>query len=247
MELQNKTILITGGGSGIGYETARLLSQKSNRVIIIGRSAEKLAKAVSTLKNTIAIPCDVTDEADVLSLVNEIKTNHSDLSVLINNAGKAFKYDHGENAQAFEKAKQEITTNYLSVIRLTEYLLPILKQQPEAAIVNVSSIVALAPASVIPTYSDSKAALHSYTQSLRLSLESNSKVKVFEILPPTVNTEFAREIGGETRGIPASDVAEALVVGLEHDSREIGVGMTIPFAQNFFAKRTEAFETINSR
>ena len=245
MELKNKTILITGGGSGIGYETARLLGE-NNKVIIIGRNAEKLQKAAASLKNVDAFACDVTDDAAVKTLVHNLETNYPGLSVLVNNAGKAFKYDHGEKANAYEKAAQEINTNYLSVLRLTEYLLPLLKKQPEAAIVNVTSIVALSPASIIPTYSDSKAALHSYTLSLRKAL-SETNIMVFELQPPTVNTEFAREIGGKTRGIPAADVAKALIEGVENNVIEIGVGMTIPFAKNYFPQRLEAFSAMNSR
>lgn len=247
MKIENKTILITGGGSGIGYETARLLSQKNNKVIIIGRDPEKLETAAASLQHTDAFSCDVTDDRAVQALVKQLETHYPDLSILINNAGKAFKYDHGENANAYDKARQEMNTNYLSVIRLTEYLLPLLKKQPEAAIVNVGSIVGLSPRAIIPTYSDSKAALHSYTLSLRKTLAETSNIKVFELLPPTVNTEFSREIGGATIGIPAGEVAEALEKGLESDEVEIGVGVTIPFATHYFPQRLQAFNAMNER
>ena len=191
MKVENKTILITGGGSGIGYETAKLLSKNNNKIIIVGRNLEKLQKAAASLQNVDAISCDVTDGNAVKALVQQLEMNYPDLSVLINNAGKAFKFDLGVNANAYDKARQEIDTNYLSVIRLTEYLLPLLKTQPEAAIVNVSSIVGLSPRAVVPTYSDSKAALHSYTLSLRKVLAETSNIKVFELQPPTVNTLLA--------------------------------------------------------
>lgn len=126
-------------------------------------------------------------------------------------------------------------------------VLPILEKQPEAAIVNVSSITALSPVWVIPTYSDSKAALHSYTLSLRKTLVQKSNIKVFELLPPTVNTEFSKEIGGETKGIPPKEVAEALIEGLKQNQLEIGVGITILFAENYFPNRLQAFEAINQR
>lgn len=247
MNMQNKTVLITGGGSGIGYEIAKLLSAANNKVIIIGRTAEKLEAAAAALTNVIAIPCDVTSEQEVRALVSRLEKDHADLSVLINNAGKAFKYLHGKEANAYEKAEQELETNYLSVIRLTEYLLPLLLEQPEAAIVNVSSIVGLSPAAILPSYSDSKAALHSYTQSLREVLETTSRIKVFELMPPTVNTAFSKEIGGEINGIPPADVALALLEGIEKGQPEIGVGVTIPFAENFFPLRREAFRKMNER
>lgn len=245
MNIENKAILITGGGSGIGYETAKLLSQKNNKVIIIGRNLEKLQKAAASLQNVDVFSCDVTDDSAVIALVQQLETNYPDLSTLINNAGKAFKYDLGEKANAYDKARQEIDTNYLSVIRLTEYLLPLLKKQPEAAIVNVTSIVGLSPLALVPTYSDSKAALHSYTLSLRKTLADTSNIKVFELQPPTVNTEFSKEVGGATIGIPAIEVAEALVKGLENDEVEIGVGITIPFAENYFSHRFTAFSAMN--
>lgn len=247
MKLTNKTILITGGGSGIGYETAKLLSQKGNKIIIIGRTADKLNQAAASIGNTIAIPCDITNEREVDQLISTIATEHPELSVLINNAGKAFVYTHSETADAESKARQEMETNYFSLVRLTEKLLPQLKRQPEAAIVNVTSIVALSPVTVIPTYSDSKAAVHSYTLSLRHTLSKETNIKVFELLPPTVNTAFSKEIGGEEHGMPASEVADGLIQGIETEQYEIGVGLTIGFLNNFFSTEEQAFQAINMR
>lgn len=247
MNINNKTILITGGGSGIGYETAKLLSQKGNKIIVVGRTPDKLKKAAASLANTTAISCDINSEADVDRLVNEIAGSYPDLSILINNAGKAFVYTHSETAGAVEKAKQEMETNYFSLMRLTEKLLPILKRQPEAAVVNVTSIVAFSPVAVIPSYSDSKAAVHSYTLSLRHTLAQDTNIKVFELMPPTVNTEFSREIGGREHGMPATEVAEGLIQGIETDQYEIGVGLTIGFRNQFHANEVEAFQAINRR
>lgn len=247
MNITNKTILITGGGSGIGFETAKLLSEKGNKVIILGRTAEKLQKAANTLTNTTAINCDITSEADVDNLIKEINVNYPELSILINNAGKAFVYQHSETAGAVDKARQEMETNYFSLVSLTEKLLPVLKKQPEAAVINVTSIVAYSPVTVIPSYSDSKAAVHSYTLSLRYTLAQDTNIKVFELMPPTVNTEFSKEIGGEERGMPASEVAEGLLKGIEQDQYEIGVGLTVGFRDQFFTTEEKAFQAINQR
>lgn len=247
MNITNKTILITGGGSGIGYETAKLLSEKGNKIIIVGRNAGKLQKAAAHLVNTIAITCDITSNADVDALVSKISSNYPELSVLINNAGKAFVYTHSETAGAAYKARQEMETNYFSLVSLTEKLLPILKKQKEAAIVNVTSIVAFSPVAVIPSYSDSKAAVHSYTLSLRHTLAQDTDIKVFELMPPTVNTEFSKEIGGEQHGMPASEVADGLIQGIENDHFEIGVGLTIGFRNQFFTTEEQAFQVINQR
>lgn len=245
MNISNKTVLITGGGSGIGFETAKLLSQKGNKVLIVGRTVETLQRAASLLPNTIALPCDITKPDEVDKLVALLATDYPDLSVLVNNAGKAFVYTHAEGVDAVEKARQEMDTNYFALIRLTEKVLPVLKKQPEAAIVNVTSIVAFTPASIIPTYSDSKAAVHSYTLALRHTLAKDSAIRVFELMPPTVNTAFSKDIGGEEYGMPAEEVAAGLLNGLESDTYEIYVGQTITFRDFFFANPTEAFKLLN--
>lgn len=247
MDITNKTVLITGGGSGIGYETAKLLSENGNKIIIIGRNADKLQKAAATLKNTTAIACDITSSDNVDALVVEIGRSYPDLSVLINNAGKAFVYTHSETAGAVDKARQEMETNYFSLVDLTEKLLPVLKSQPEAAIINVTSIVAFSPVIVIPSYSDSKAAVHSYTLSLRHTLAQDTNIKVYELMPPTVNTDFSKEIGGEQHGMPANEVAEGLIQGIQNDQYEIGVGLTVGFRDQFFATEEQAFQAINQR
>jgi uncharacterized oxidoreductase len=128
---------------------------------------------------------------------------------------------------------------------LNELLLPLLKQQPAAAIFNVSSIVAITPAAGIATYSASKAALHSYTLSLRHKLAQTSGVKVFELLPPLVDTEFSAGIGGHN-GIPPSEVAEALVEGLEKEEYEIHVGRTKDVYHLYLSSPAEAFQAMNA-
>lgn len=244
MNITNKTVLITGGGSGIGYEIAKLLHANGNKIIIVGRTESKLKAAAETLPGATAIRCDINNEDNVQSLVQKVTEEHADLSVLINNAGRAFAYTHNENATAFEKATEEFATNYFSVIRLTEKLLPLLKKQKDAAIVNVSSIVAYSPQSLLPTYSDSKAAVHSYTLSLRHSLAKDTAIKVFELLPPMVNTEFSKDIGGE-HGMPAGEVAQALKDAIENNVYEIQVGQTTEFRKFFLDSPSEAFAMMN--
>jgi len=196
MNITNKTILVTGGGSGIGFEIAKLLSQKGNKIIITGRTEAKLQKAASQLNNVTGITADVNNKADVDHLVARINTEFGGLDILINNAGHAYAYKLGEGVDASAKAAEEMQTNYLSVIRLTEKLLPLLSASDEAAIVNVTSIVAFVPGINLPTYAASKAALHSYSQALRYTLAKTTQIKVFELMPPLVNTELSAEIGG---------------------------------------------------
>jgi uncharacterized oxidoreductase len=245
MKTTNNTILVTGGSAGIGFEIAKQLSAKGNHVIITGRSKERLQQAVAKLSNTTGIVSDVTNEADVEQLVSRLNKDFPSLNVVINNAGHAILYDLvKENVNAFEKAQEEMFTNYLSVIRLTEKLLPLLKQQTAAAIVNVSSIVAFVPGS-LTTYSASKAALHSYTQSLRLHLEDAfPAIKVFELMPPLVDTEFSAPINGKS-GIHPSIVAEDLLKAFEKDEYEIHVGKTADIYQLFRTSPAEALRVMH--
>ena len=245
MKTVNNTVLITGGGAGIGFETAKLLSENGNQVIITGRNADTLNKAVAQLKNVTAIVSDVSKEEDVLALVERLNKDFPSLNIVINNAAAAQVYKLEAGVDAFSKAANEMHTNYLSVIRLNELLLPLLSKQAEAAIVNVSSIVAIAPGSRLPGYAASKAALHSYTQTLRFTL-SNTNIKVFELMPPLVNTEFSKEIGGEN-GMPPSGVAAALLDAFISDNYEIHVGNTADFYKLFLSSPADAFAALNQR
>jgi len=245
MKTFNNTILITGGSAGIGYEIARVFSE-NNKVIITGRNGQRLQQAASRLKNTTAIVSDVSDAADVDRLVERLDREHPDLNVVINNAGKAFFYDlAGDGVDGFDKAGQEMLTNYLSIIRLNEKLLPLLRRQQESAIVNVSSIVAFAPGARLATYSASKAALHSYTQSLRHLLKSTN-VNVFELMPPLVDTEFSTEIGGH-KGIKPVVVAEELLNGLKENHFEIRVAGTNDLYKLFLSSPEQALAALNSQ
>ncbi len=248
MKTSNNTILITGGGSGIGLEMAKLFSS-DNTVIITGRTADKLHKAVKELPNVKSITADINNAEDVDNLVEKLHADHPDLNIVINNAGLAHYFRLTDpNANAFEKAGEEIMTNYLSIVRLTEKLLPLLQKQQEAAFVNVSSIAAFSPGVVLPGYAVSKAALHSYSQVLRISLEKLDKqpvVKVFELMPPLVNTSFSKDIGGEN-GISPQDVALELKKALENDTYEIHVGATAEFYKLYLSSPEAALQAINA-
>lgn len=247
MKTHNNTVLITGGSAGIGFEIAKLFAQNGNQVIITGRNAERLQQAAAQLPNTTAIVSDVSKPADVDQLVERLNRDFPTLNLVINNAGRAFYYSLSEDGiRAIDKASEEITTNYLSIVGLTEKLLPLLKQQPEAALVNVSSIVAFVPGHVTATYSASKAALHSYTQALRYTLAKDTHIKVFELMPPLVNTDFSQEIGG-IDGISPIVVADELLNALATDTYEIHVGNTAAIYQLFRSSPADAMLALNSR
>jgi uncharacterized oxidoreductase len=243
MKITNKTILVTGGGSGIGYATAKYLSEKGNRVIISGRNPEKIKKAGEALGIT-AIICDITKAEDVARLVTQMESEFGDLSVLINNAGVANLYKLGIGANAFDKSKQEFETNYFGPVRLIESLLPLLKKQPEAAIVNITSNVSFHPLIVLPTYSDSKAALHSHTVALRLTLAKETNIKLFEVMPSLIDTEATKDMGG-ANGLPPSVVAEDIFNGINQDHFEIYVGDTGKQHADYFADPVTAVTDFN--
>jgi len=246
MKTSKNTILIIGGTAGIGYETAKQLSALDNHVIITGRDKDRLESAASTLDNVTAINFDVTNPEQVDALVLRLKTDFPAFNMVINNAGKAFAYSLDDpNADAFDNAETEMLTNYLAIIRLNQKLLPILKEKTAAAIVNVSSIVAYVPGVSLPTYSASKAALHSYTTALRFTL-ADTTVKVFELMPPLVNTEFSKEIGGHN-GIEPSVVAKDLVDALANDTYQIRVGNTAQIYELLLTSPENAMAAMNGK
>lgn len=225
MKTTGNTVFISGGSAGIGLAIAKKLSAAGNRIIINGRNGERLKNALIELDNSaVAIQGDLSVESDRTRIATELKSNYPDVNIIINNAGSAFMnpLDNLSN-NAAEKASQEINTNYISIIHFTALVLPQLLQQEEAAIVNVSSIAVFRSNKYLPTYSASKAALHSYTQGLRDTFAENERLNVYEVYPPLVNTEFSVEIGG-ANGIPPSEVADELFTALEKNQFEIPVG-----------------------
>ena len=226
MELKDKTILITGGVSGIGLEAAKQFLQIGARVIITGRNEEKLKAAQKKLPALITIKSDVANENDSLSLLNQVKALGG-IDILYNNAGvnsKPLSLGKPNNAH-YERAAYEMEINYLGVIRLNNLFMEMLNSREEPAIINTTSILSYVPANVGATYSASKVALRFYTETLRSHLQLlNSKIKVFELLPPLVATDMAD--GFEAQAISAEKLVKGLVDGLKSDRLTIRVGAT---------------------
>ena len=228
MKTNGNTILITGGSAGIGFELAKQFSQLGNKVVITGRNEEKLKQAAAQLENVFPIPGDVTNQESSDQLVAKIKEQHPELNMVINNAGYAAVYQLDAAAEAKLKASREMETNYLSIVDLTEKLLPTLLTNENPAVVNVTSIVVYYPQKMLPTYTASKAALKAYTDVLRETFEG--QLHVFELIPPLVNTDFSKEIGGEN-GISPKEVADELVSALEKNQWRVPVGMAKEFVK----------------
>jgi uncharacterized oxidoreductase len=200
MKMTGNTILVTGGGSGIGRGLAESFHALGNQVIIAGRRKQALDETTSKNPGMSSLTLDIQDPAAIRSFAAQVATRFPKLNVLINNSGIM----RVENLQAQEggltDAESIITTNLLGPIRLTAALLPLLQKQPHSTIMNVSSGLAFVPLAPTPTYCATKAAIHSYTESLRYQLRA-SPIEVLELIPPYVATELLNG-GSDPRAMP---------------------------------------------
>mgnify|MGYP000016900146 CR=1 FL=1 len=193
MNISNNTILITGGSRGIGLALAKAFLENNNVVIICGRDAQNLNQVRQENPAIRTITCDVSDEFSVSQMVNTLQRDYPSLNMLVNNAGMMHLHDFVSGSLPIEHQKQEILTNVFGVISLCDKLLPQLKKQKESAIVNVTSGLAYMPFVAAPVYAATKAAIHSYSLSIRNALRDTS-VSVFELLPPMVDTDMSHSI-----------------------------------------------------
>jgi uncharacterized oxidoreductase len=187
MKSSGNTILVTGAGSGIGRELAQRWHDMGNAVIVAGRSAASLNETVAHRPGMHAMVLDVADPADISRFTKDIVATHPALNVLVNNAG-IMRYEEIAGSRDLADAEATVMTNLLGPIRLIDALVDHLKAATDAAIVNVSSGLAFVPMPRAATYCATKAALHSYTLSLRERLRGS--VEVIEIIPPAVQTEL---------------------------------------------------------
>jgi uncharacterized oxidoreductase len=189
MKLEQREILITGGGSGIGLALARRLIACGNRVLVCGRRLDVLQEAKRETPQLETIQCDLSQHANRQQLVADVLTLFPRLSVLVNNAGVQFR--PASLLEQFDTTddEEEFSINYFAPLGLTKLLLPHLAAQPESMIVNVTSGLAFAPLAFMANYCASKAALHSWIQSLRHQLRDTS-IRIVEMIPPKVNTDL---------------------------------------------------------
>jgi uncharacterized oxidoreductase len=187
MRLTGNTILLTGGGSGIGRALAIALHDAGNRVVIAGRRIAALRAVADDHPGIDYRPLDLADRTSIRRLVSGIERDYRDLNVVINNAGVMALEDL--DAPDPDVVSGVITTNLTGPIVLTSLLIPALKSRPGAAIVNITSALAFVPMAVAPTYSATKAGLHAYSESVRFLLR-DSGIQVIEVAPPRVETEM---------------------------------------------------------
>lgn len=247
MNIKGKTVLITGGASGIGLEAARQFLAGGARVIITGRNQEKLDTAKKLYPALDAINSDVANAEDVQALYRQVVALGG-IDILYNNAGVGVPpLNLGfANYKHWESAAYEMNVNYLGVVRLNNLFMDMLKSRKEAAIINTTSILRYVPSLIEATYSASKTALGFYTQSLREHLRIlNSHVKVFELLPPLVATEMTAD--RDDKKMTTEALVKGLMAGLKKDQYTIRVGDTkLLYRLNRFFPKI-AFRLINPK
>lgn len=230
MKLDGLKVLITGGGRGIGREIARALSERGAALVLVGRDVQGLERAASALPGPVTtVPCDLSDVGAVDSLIERVRADHRDLGGLVNNAAVQHEIDlvHGDPADTIDRARGEIALNLAAPVALALGLLPLLRVQRQALVVNVTTGLAYAPKEASPVYCASKAGLHAFTQALRYQCERQApNLLVTEAILPLVDTDMTRGRGGigGRGGMAPVDVARAIVRGLEKDRVEVWVG-----------------------
>lgn len=228
MILDKKTVLITGGTSGIGLELARQLQQRGNTVIVTGRDQQKLDATASSIAGIHVLKSDVSDPEAIAALHATVLARFPTLDVLVNNAGIMRNLNLNRERDLTDVTR-EIEINLSGPIRMIQRFLPHLKTRDGALIVNVSSGLAFIPLPLSPVYCATKAAIHSFTQSLRVQLDGTS-VTVVELAPPGVETPLFRgEFAEEVKGQKAMDVkvlVDRAIVGIQAGKLEIRPGLS---------------------
>lgn len=228
MNISNNTVLITGGATGIGLELAKQFIAKGNTVIICGRRENKLKEAKSLLPQLITKQCDISNIDHRRELYNYCLGQFPAINILVNNAGIQREIDFRKGEIDYLNGDNETAINLEATFHLTALFTPHFMKQKESAIINVSSGLGIVPLVIVPIYSATKSALHSFSISLRKQLESTT-VKVFEILPPIVDTELdngARDKRGQTnKSISAEKVAIESLNAISKDKFEIPIGL----------------------
>ena len=229
MEIGSDTVLITGGATGIGFALAEAFAQEGSEVVLCGRRRSKLQLAKTKIPGAHIRKCDVSVELERRELLRWATTNFPRLDMLVNNAGIQRQVDFTSStiAKRTLPADDELAINLEAVIRLCALFVPKFMVKKRATIVNISSGLAFVPIAEMPIYCATKAAIHSFTTSLRHQLRETS-IRVIEAIPPTTDTELDASFAGSKeeayRGVSPDEVAAAIIDGLKADIQEIVIG-----------------------
>ena len=245
MNTSGNTVLVTGGATGIGFALADAFLKAGNTVIICGRRQGKLDAARNKLRGVHTFLCDVTRKSDRQALFRWTEANFPGLNILINNAGVQGMADLKKGPQGLPQDVNEIGTNLVAPIYLSAQYISGFLRKDHAAVINVTSGLAFVPIAAMPIYCATKAALHSFTVSLRHQLK-NSPVKVFEVIPPMVATELGGNELATARGIAPSIVAAETLKAIAEDRFEIPVGEAAGLVNGSRTDFDQAFQRLNS-
>ncbi|MGD0442647.1 MAG: SDR family oxidoreductase [Edaphobacter sp.] len=245
MKPTGNTILITGGGSGIGRGLAEAFHKLGNKVIIAGRRQQALDETTSANPGMASAVLNIEDAASIRAFATKLIAGFPALNVVINNAGIMRPEDLLTQSADVPDSEAIITTNLLGPIRLTAALLPHLQRQPHATIMTVSSGLGFTPMALTPTYCATKAAIHSWSQSLRYQLRTTN-IQVIELVPPYVQTELmGSQMAVDPRAMPLKDfLAEVIeIIKTQPNAAEIIVERVKPlrFAASNGQEKYDAF------
>ncbi|MDD1757252.1 MAG: SDR family NAD(P)-dependent oxidoreductase [Methanotrichaceae archaeon] len=248
MKTNDNMVLITGGATGIGFSLAEAFLKAGSDVIICGRREDKLEDAKKKLPQIHTMRCDLSIEEDRRLLYDYTSSYFQYINILINNAGIQRMIDFKKGTTELFANEDEIEINFKASVHLSAYFIPLFLERKEAAIINISSGLGFIPLAIMPVYSATKAAIHSFSMSLRHQLR-NTPIRVFEVIPPTVDTDLdkgARDKRGQTdKGMPPSEVAKATINGLEKDEFEIAIGKAQNLIMGSRNNPEQIFQNIN--
>ncbi|MEL7834655.1 SDR family oxidoreductase [Fodinibius sp. Rm-B-1B1-1] len=222
MVLQNNTILITGGSSGIGLELTKKLLERKNKVLICGRTLKKLQRAKQKLPSLHYLQCDISKPSDCKQLRNWVLENHPHCNVLINNAAIVHVENFYRDDDILKKADAEVQTNLMAPIRLSKLFAPILNNNKNPGIINITTGLVYVPRTIYPFYNATKSALHSFTQVLR-SQSTDSPIDIVEVQFPAVDTPWHQGNPPDI-AIPTEEAVRKMIEGIEKGHKEVQVG-----------------------
>lgn len=222
MVLQNNTVLITGGSSGIGLALAKKLLESNNNVLICGRTLEKLQRAKKKLPDLHYLQCDISKPSDCKRLRNWIREEHPYCNILINNAAIVHVENFFRDDDILDKADAEIQTNLMAPIRLTKLFVPILNNNENPSIITITTGLVYVPRTIYPFYNATKSALHSFVQVLR-SQSADAPIDIIEVQFPAVDTPWHQGNPPDI-AITAKEAVSKMIKGIEKGDKEVRVG-----------------------